>query len=61
MKIRAFYFWVFLAATAWSVVLPGRAFDQVSFAAIKGTITDPFGNPVNDAKVVVLQRQTAEF
>ena len=57
MKIRALYFWVFLAATAWSV-LPGRAFGQVSFAAIKGTITDPSGNAINDAKVAVLQRQT---
>ncbi|HTG74973.1 MAG TPA: carboxypeptidase regulatory-like domain-containing protein, partial [Terriglobia bacterium] len=57
MKIRDLYFWVFLAATGLGV-LPGRAFGQVSFAAIKGTITDPSGNAINDARVAVLQRQT---
>ncbi len=57
MKIRALYFWVFLAATVWGV-LPGRAFGQTSFAAIKGAITDPSGIAINDAIVTVLQKQT---
>jgi len=57
VKIRDLYCCVFFAVIAWSV-LPSRAFSQVSFAAIKGTITDPSGNAINDARVAVLQRQT---
>jgi two-component system NarL family sensor kinase len=45
------------AATAW-IVQPGHAAVQVSSVAIKGIVTDPSGAVIDDARLVIHQKQT---